>query len=539
MAQTHTTRHGRMRARRLVGNAVRHAKKIVPHTTKVGRAGAKKTVRAARVVHHHVAVKPHEYATNNWAWYARWHNWRWHKLVHAGVLAVYFLLIGGVVFNSFNTPSSALSTWTQTNWDGGVGTSTTNQYQSISNIDSTIANQLSLSKGSNYFSNSTFDSNVTGWNGYNKAFDNTQSYSASGSAKVTAGAVTSSVLYNQLSTNTVANQLNLVSSDINKDGLEDLIATTYVTSVSTEARVYLAQGDGTYGSATVLTTPTAGSYDLVAGDFTGDGWNDVIVTQASAGSGNKVAYFVNNGSGTLGAATEITITGGPTGTSRACAIEKGYIDNNASLDAALICGSGSKAFILLNNGSGGFTQANYDIGFSGSTPQRLALADVDGDGWQDIVYVGVSNCLVYVLPNNGGGFSAAVSTTLTQCGTSSMVKVALTASDVNGDGRADVVIGRRSGNGGTSTLDTYYTTVLMGAVGHTFTSQADYTGLSGGAVTTSDITTADLDKDGFIDIVQSMPTNNVVSFFKNNGNGTFAAKVDLSQHLSIGFQEMR
>lgn len=534
MAEIKKVRRVGARASHMAGRVSPHVKKAAHHSARVVRHGARKSVQAARVVHHHVVVRPHSYALGKWAWYARWHNWRWHRVTQVGTLTAYFAVMGVIVFNAFNLPSSALSTWTQTNWDGGAGTSTSNQYESLSNIDATTANQLTLAKGSNAFTNSTFDSNVTGWNGYNRAYDNTQSYSASGSAKITAGSVSTNAFYGHVTTSTVANQFKTASGDINGDGIDDIVVTTFVAA-SNEVRLYFGQGDGTYSSATILTTPTTLPYDAVIGDFTGDGWNDVLVTEATASGTNKVAYFVNNGSGTLSAPSEIAITGGPIGGTRGCTVKKGYIDNNGSLDAAFICNQSSSAFVFLNNGSGTFIQTAYSTGYGLASSQPFALTDINGDGRPEIIIQNSTGiCSMYILPNNGSGLfgSVATYTIATQCGNGT--KYGIAGGDVNNDGYGDIALARRSGTGGTSTSDTYYVSVFLGNASNSFSSQVDYAASSGVSSSTIMAEITDFNGDGYKEIIVSFPSNNVLGYYKNNGDGTFAAKVDYAAGTTPG-----
>lgn len=66
--------------------------------------------------------------------------------VSIGLMAGTYLTLGNVISNIF-----AASTWTQTDWSGGSGSSTTNQYSAISNTDATTtAGQVTLTKTSGW-----------------------------------------------------------------------------------------------------------------------------------------------------------------------------------------------------------------------------------------------------------------------------------------------------------------------------------------------------------------------------------------------------
>jgi hypothetical protein len=58
----------------------------------------------------------------------------------------------------------ATTSWTQTDWSGGVGSSTSNQYVSGSNIDATTTpGQIGLLQGAEQILNSGFETNLTSW----------------------------------------------------------------------------------------------------------------------------------------------------------------------------------------------------------------------------------------------------------------------------------------------------------------------------------------------------------------------------------------
>lgn len=98
-----------------------------------------KLTRPAQAVRKAVFVPPHEYLRQHQPWYERWHNHRWHNHVHYGVLAIFVLAL---VFNSHL--ASASGSWTQTDWSGGVGASTSTQYSAASNVDTSIGGQAAL-----------------------------------------------------------------------------------------------------------------------------------------------------------------------------------------------------------------------------------------------------------------------------------------------------------------------------------------------------------------------------------------------------------
>ena len=91
---------------------------------------------------------------------------------------------------------------------------------------------------------------------------------------------------------------------------------------------------------------------------------------------------------------------------------------------------------------------------------------------------------------------------------------AMVAGDLNGDGKPDLVV---SSAGGVS--------VLINQGKGTFAAPVSYPTGSIGSELTS-VATGDLDGDGKLDLVVTHKVSNDVSVLLNQGNGTFAAKVD-------------
>ena len=83
---------------------------------------------------------------------------------HTVLAATYLVVFVGVSFFIIKQVSAAAS-WTQTDWSGGTGSSTVNQYASSSNLDTTgTPGQVSLTQSAQLLSNTGFESNLSGWN---------------------------------------------------------------------------------------------------------------------------------------------------------------------------------------------------------------------------------------------------------------------------------------------------------------------------------------------------------------------------------------
>ena len=67
------------------------------------------------------------------------------------IIAANLILIIVFILISSNVSRAAYTTWTQSNWNGGVGSSTTNQYSAAANLNSSTSGNLTLAQQSNWF----------------------------------------------------------------------------------------------------------------------------------------------------------------------------------------------------------------------------------------------------------------------------------------------------------------------------------------------------------------------------------------------------
>ena len=113
----------------------------------------------------HPLRRLHAYLLRKSRAYAWWQTRSYKRHVHQGLagLAVCLVLVLSFIFVK---NVLAVNSWTQTDWSGGVGTSTSTQYSSQSNLDTTgTAGETSIAPGSNKLADAGFESGLTGWNG--------------------------------------------------------------------------------------------------------------------------------------------------------------------------------------------------------------------------------------------------------------------------------------------------------------------------------------------------------------------------------------
>jgi hypothetical protein len=252
------------------------------------------------------------------------------------------------------------------------------------------------------------------------------------------------------SVTTITSVFPFLVIDVNGDGRNDLVT---AESYTLYVRLGLANASGTGPSGTFSTSPvtTALFYtasQLVAGDLTGDGLPEILVlgTNSSVdllrnlGSGSFTRYTISPSSLAFGSSlipTSATI-GEFTGAAPADVIFS-FNTTLAAQSAALFAGNG-----LTGNPITSGVSAGLGIG----TVSNVRAALVNGDAFTDLIATAASNA-VYVYPGTGNGaspfnapmavlaqLSAGESFTTGTVGSSFMMDVA----DVTADGVPDVVV---------------------------------------------------------------------------------------------------
>jgi hypothetical protein len=254
----------------------------------------------------------------------------------------------------------------------------------------------------------------------------------------------------------------------------------------------------------VSDTPSSvAAYQFSLADVNGDGKLDLVAlgnTMAGSGQG-IVVVFPGNGDGTFQApiTTPITVTVGGPGGENATVFSVADVDGDGKPDLVFAT-EGLYAFdynlyMMPGNGDGTFGTPRliFGTGFVSS----IALADLNGDGYPDIVfYDWPSGAVKVALGTGGGSFQSPVAYSVASTsGTNTMVAV----EDIDGDGHSDIVT-----NG---------VSILFGDGKGNFPRRADYL-----CPTSGGIVLADLNGDGRIDILTGV-TGNPLIFIGNNPDG--------------------
>jgi hypothetical protein len=305
-----------------------------------------------------------------------------------------------------------------------------------------------------------------------------------------------------------AESAGVTSADFNGDGIPDLAASC--TSNGTVG-IFLGNGDGTFTQKATLWLPgsNGGSLDdMVAGDFNGDGIEDLAVAD-----GFGTAIFLGNGDGTF---TYKATSDGCGRGSNSNAIVVADFNQDGILDLAEASGNGDSVTILLGNGDGTFKEASTRPG-TGANPTGVAVGDFNGDGIPDLAVTNNGADTVTILLGNGDGtFTPATVSPHTGLDPQGIV-----AADFNGKGTPDLAVS----NSLSQTL-----TILLGNGDGTFTPAT----ANPAVADPYSIVAADFNGDGIVDLAVSQSYGNV-NVLLGKGNGTFTPAVNHAYDTSGPF----
>lgn len=198
-------------------------------------------------------------------------------------------------------------------------------------------------------------------------------------------------------------------SDVDGDGDQDLLISGRIGFTTYTGNLYLNDGQGNFSAAANSPIIKAAFGDISFGDVDNDGDEDVFVNGAISSNEIVAKLYLNDGQGNFSEVSNTPFA--PVGGASAFA----DIDNDGDLDLALggspVNGGTRVVKLYTNDGAGTFSEVP-NTSFTGVASCDIGFSDVDGDGDQDMVVLGHTNSYVgstRLYKNNGGTFIAVAS----------------------------------------------------------------------------------------------------------------------------------
>lgn len=271
--------------------------------------------------------------------------------------------------------------------------------------------------------------------------------------------------------------------DANVDGKLDVLVSL---PASDSLALLPGDGAGTLGTSTLLSAGVA-PFGIAAADLDRDGNLDLIVANETA---QQVSVLEGTGAGAWATPTTLSTTG-------ASPVTVDVVDQNldGALDLVVANRDADTLTVFLASSPGAFTTATT-VGV-GTSPQALAFADLDRDGGQDLVVACASSGVTVVpadQPARCGDGAWLVGERTFASGRR------LDTGDVNNDGRVDLLFAGlgvhwNAGSGPFAPGVSIHT-------GHT----------------TVDVQLADVNEDGFLDLLD-LASRNPVRIYPGDGAG--------------------
>lgn len=359
----------------------------------------------------------------------------------------------------------------------------------------------------------SFDVGDVNGDGYDDVIEVTSDYSPSPNVVVMINNGTGSFTQSNTYYPYPANIYYASLADLDKDGDLDLVAYKY-QNAAYQLMTMINNGSGAFSSPTAYSLSN-NSVRPITGDVNGDGYADVVLASNSAGS-YPVSVFMNDGTGNLLSATTVTTASYSWGGAALADVNR-----DSKLDLLLAATSGPAFYsVMLNNYTSTLPPTST---INSSTASQNAKLQVVADATNGGALIqgsatGTSNLLT--LQTASG--SSLMSVTSTGAATFRSDTDSTTSFQIQSSSGAslfstDTTNKRISIGGAVNAVDT----LAVPGTGIAFTSAPDtYTSYNPTYATE----TGDLDGDGDVDIVAA--SNGKISIYKNNGDGTYAAKVD-------------
>ncbi len=309
--------------------------------------------------------------------------------------------------------------------------------------------------------------------------------------------------------------LSVNSSDFNSDAKRDLVVGTYGVGQS-ENGFFVLSGNGAGGFSAPLKVFDAGGLATSTADLNGDSKADLVL-----GHFGGMVVAIGDGAGGFSPPTLFNVETGGSVDSVAVA----DLDDDSKVDVVASSIALGVSFFK-GDGLGGLSRGRTYL--AKSNPSAISLSDFDGDGKQDIAAGGPSGSTTSfsIILNTGNATFAAPRAVATSPGTTFGISgTDVAVDDFNGDGRPDMAVSHSSQAGVPARV-----VILLNDASGGFTRPTPISYFP--STSLHRVVTADFNEDNKPDVAVAgtlgFPFTHMVSISLGNGDGTFAAPVNIS-----------
>ncbi len=326
-----------------------------------------------------------------------------------------------------------------------------------------------------------------------QAANSIYSYSQKTALNKEASALTAE--YNRITRTTQMNNLQLLNGSLGSDGvtLQQGFGAVESTSLQLGKSIGRLAGTGTFNSPVSYLDANFSEnlYTPQVADVTGDGFEDILAFDDNS---DAVFMYQGNGDGTFRIRATVARTSGNY-------LGLNDLDNDGKYD--LVVTGATNMVVLYGNGNGTFLAPITSVGTNSSSIQTIT--DLNNDGLADIITGGANTDSLNIFLNRGNrNFSLIGGPSYT----SSNLLTSIEAGDFNNDGKQDLIVSTAAGS--PNFINTY-----LGNGDGTFLKPITINSYS------YSLKSADLNRDGILDLVEVNTTSPYVDLHFGNGNGTF------------------